>query len=95
MTTTIKTQEYLEENAGIVEKLANKFHLDTSKFSREDLVQEGRLAVIRALEKFDHTRDNKPKLSTYVYMAVSRSLRDFVRSNINDMNVTCYQQIKD
>jgi RNA polymerase sigma factor (sigma-70 family) len=94
MTTTINAENYLEENAGLIHKLANKFHLETPKFSRDDLVQEGNLAAIRALEKFDPER-NKSKISTYVYSAVHRGMRDFVRKNKNDVHYTFYQQLKD
>ena len=94
MTTTIDAAVYLRENEGLIQKLANKFHLETPKFSRDDLVQEGNLAAMRALEKFDPDR-NKSKISTNVYSAVHRGLRDFVRRNKHDVHYTFYQQAKD
>lgn len=87
-------EKYLEENRGLVESIANKYAIPTTKFSRDDLVQEGNLAVVKALEKFDESR-SKSKLSTYIYSAVNRTCRDFVRRNINDLRVSNNQQAKD
>jgi len=89
----IDTNDFLENNEGLLQKLANKFYLDTPKFSKDDLVQEGRLAAARALAKFDP--DKEAKVSTYVYTAVHRGLRDFVRKNKHDLYVSGYQQTKD
>ena len=86
--------KYLTENRGLIESLASKFYLATSKFSRDDLVQEASLAAIRALNKFD-PKKNKSKLSTYVYSAVHRSCRDFVRRNKHDLYKTGYHQTQD
>ena len=94
-------QKFLDENQGLLLDLANKFYLDTPKFSMEDLVQEANLAATRALKSFDHNRkgdNNIPmaaKISTYVYTSVKRGIRDFVRKNKHDLYVTPYQQNKD
>lgn len=85
--------EYLKKNGGLIRNLANKFYKKTSKFSFEDLVQEGSLAAIHALDKHD-PENNKSKLSTYVYSAVNRRMRDLVRTNTHDAKVTVYQQLK-
>jgi RNA polymerase sigma factor (sigma-70 family) len=90
----IDATEYLENNKGLIESLASKFYLPTSKFSRDDLVQEASLAAVRAINKFDPTK-NKSKLSTYVYSAVHRSCRDFVRKNKHDLYKTGYHQTQD
>ncbi len=90
----IDANKYLKENKGLIESLVNKFYLTTSKFSRNDLVQEATLAAIRALGRFDPTK-NKSKISTYVYSAVHRSCRDFVRKNKHDLYKTGYHQTQD
>jgi len=90
----IDPEKYLEENRGLVEKLANKYNIPTTKFCRDDLIQEANMAVVRALEKFDPTK-SKSKLSTYVYSAINRTCRDFVRANINDLRVSNGQQAKE
>jgi len=88
------TKKYLEENKGLIQSLVNRFYLDTSKFSREDLVQEANLSAIYAVSKFDPTK-NRSKLSTYVYSAVHRACRDFVRKNKHDLYKTGYHQTQD
>lgn len=90
----VDAQAYLDENNGLLMKLANKFYLDTPKFSMDDLVQEASLAATRALQKFDPSKE-EAKISTYVYTAANRGLRDFVRRNKHDLYVSGYQQNKD
>lgn len=90
----INSEDFLEKNKGLIESLANKFYLDTPKFSKDDLLQEASLAAIKAIDKFDETK-NKSKLSTYVYSAVHRSCRDFVRKNKHDLYQTGYHQTQD
>jgi len=90
----IDTEKYLQENKGLVESLVNRFYIPTSKFSRDDLVQEANCSAIYAINKFDETK-NKSKLSTYIYSAVWRSCRDFVRRNKNDLYKTGYHQTQD
>lgn len=84
---------YLEENRGLLEKLVTKFYLNTPKFSRDDLFQEATISALNAIDKYDE--DSRAKLSTYVYLAVKRSCRDYVRRNKHDLYVTNYQQHKD
>lgn len=90
----IDPEKYLKDNKGLIESIVNRFNLDTSKFSRDDLVQEASLATVRALGKFDSTK-SRSKLSTYVYSAVHRSCRDFVRKNKHDLKYTGYHQTQD
>lgn len=90
----IDSQKYLEDNKGLIQSLVNKFYLDTSKFSRADLVQEANLSAIYALSKFDPTK-NRSKLSTYIYSSVHRACRDFVRKNKHDLYKTGYHQTQD
>jgi len=89
----INIDSFLEENKGLLVDLTNKFYLDTPKFSRADLLQEASLAATRALEKFDPDRGTK--ITTYVYSAAKRSIRDFVRKNKHDLYVSPHQQVKE
>lgn len=91
---TINTATYLKENKGLINSVVNRFYQTTSKFSKEDLTQEANLAACRALQRFDPNK-SKSKVSTYLYSAVYRSCRDFVRHNKFDLYVTSYQQTKD
>ncbi len=86
--------KYLEDNKGLILSLVNRFYLDTSKFSRDDLIQEASMSAIYAIGKFDPTK-NRSKLSTYVYSAVHRACRDYVRKNKHDLYKTGYHQTQD
>lgn len=90
----LESARYIEENSGLVHNLVNKFMINSSNFSRDDLVQEGNLAFVRALKRFN-PEDNRSKLSTYVYSAIYRELRDFVKKNKHDVKYSFHQQNKD
>lgn len=86
-------EKWLEENRGLIAKIANRFYLNSSKFSYDDLLQEGYVTALHAMDKFDPTK--KSKLSTYVYSAVYRAIRDLVKRNKNDLNYTISHQNMD
>jgi len=91
---TLDSNEFIEEHIGLLKSIVNRFYSPTSKFSKEDLLQEAKLATLKALSKFDSTR-HKSKLTTYIYSAVHRTCRDFVRNNKFDLRYTPHQQVKD
>lgn len=89
---SVDVAKYLEENKGLIYDIAKDFNIHSSKFSHDDLIQEGNLIAIRAIEKWT---PGKAKLSTYIYSAVRRGLRDLVRENTYDLKYTKHQQTKD
>jgi len=64
--------EMIERNIGLVFALARSYR--GSSVSFEDLVQEGSIGLIRAVERFDHTRG--VRFSTYASWWIRRSLLD-------------------
>lgn len=84
---------WLEKNRGLLVKIVNKFYLETPKFSEEDLMQEATIIALKAINKYEEGFSSK--LSTYVYKAVERACRDYVRRNKYDLHHTPYQQTKD
>lgn len=85
---------WIEENMGMIKSITRQFYINTTKFSAEDLEQECYVAVIKAAENYNPL-DNRSKFSTYVFTAIRRTVRDFIRKNKNDLYVTIYQQEKD
>lgn len=77
---------YLQNNKGLVIKLANKYFMETPKFDFDDLVAVGNNAALRALNFFDEER-GLCKVSTYVYKAVEHDIANFVRKNKFDLYV--------
>lgn len=58
--------------------IAGKYHLPDGE--ADDLMQEGRIGLFKAVEKYDGTRDTK--FSTYAYMCIQNEIRHAVqRSN--------------
>jgi RNA polymerase primary sigma factor len=67
-------QEMIERNLRLVYSLARKYTGRGASF--DDLVQEGTVGLVRAVEKFDHRRGLK--FSTYAVWWIRRSLADAV-----------------
>lgn len=65
-------EEMIERNVGLVFALARPYRGCSVPF--EDLVQEGTIGLIRAVERFDHTR--RVRFSTYASWWIRRSLLD-------------------
>jgi RNA polymerase primary sigma factor len=67
-------REMIERNLGLVYAVAK--HYRGSGVPFEDLVQEGTLGLVRAVEKFDHRRGLK--LSTYAVWWIRRAVADAI-----------------
>lgn len=93
MSFNINKEEFLKDNAGLIKSIAGNYYFETPKFSFEDLVAVGNHGALLALNKFDSSKQ-KSKVSTYVYKAASRKIRDFVRKNKHDLAYTAYAQQK-
>jgi RNA polymerase primary sigma factor len=66
--------EMIERNLGLVHSLAQRYRGRGASY--EDLVQEGTIGLMRAVEKFDHRR--ALRFSTYAVWSIRRSLADAV-----------------
>ncbi len=67
-------QEMIERNLRLVHWLAQRYRGRGVPY--EDLVQEGAIGLLRAVEKFDHRR--AVRFSTYAIWSIRRSLADAV-----------------
>ena len=67
-------QEMIERNLRLVYSLAQRYRGRGAPY--DDLVQEGTIGLVRAVEKFDHRRSLK--FSTYAVWWIRRSLADAV-----------------
>src|SRR4051794_26264709 len=67
-------REMIERNLRLVHSLAQRYRGRGAH--HDDLVQEGTLGLVRAVEKFDHRRGLK--FSTYAVWWIRRSLTDAV-----------------
>src|SRR4026209_2960753 len=67
-------REMIERNLRLVHSLAQRYRGRGASY--DDLVQEGTIGLVRAVEKFDHRRGLK--FSTYAVWWIRRSLADAV-----------------
>jgi RNA polymerase primary sigma factor len=67
-------REMIERNLRLVQSLAQRYRGRGASY--DDLVQEGTIGLVRAVEKFDHRRGLK--FSTYAVWWIRRSLADAV-----------------
>jgi RNA polymerase primary sigma factor len=66
----------IQSNLGLVLAIARTYRGSTVPF--DDLVQEGTLGLVRAVERFDHRRE--VKFSTYAVWWIRRSMLDAIAS---------------
>jgi RNA polymerase primary sigma factor len=67
-------QTMIESNLGLVHAIAGRYRRPGVAYA--DLVQEGTIGLIRAVERFDHRRD--VRFSTYATWWIQRAIRDAI-----------------
>ncbi len=67
------------QNLGLVYRLANQ-HAPLAGDSLEDMIQEGSLGLIRAVERFDPGYG--VRFSTYAYPVISGAIKNYLRSRL-------------
>ena len=80
----------IESNVGLVRAVARTYRGSGVPFA--DLVQEGTIGLVRAVEKFDHRRGLK--FSTYAMWWIRRSILDAIAdSNVIRIPAKANQQL--
>lgn len=70
--------ELIEQNEGIVRKLAKKFKIFGTCVEIDDLLQEGYIGLIKAADKYDFNNCNKASFITYATHWIYKRLYSFV-----------------
>jgi RNA polymerase sigma factor (sigma-70 family) len=77
-------EKTIEENIGLVQKMASKLYVKNSIYCMEDLIQVGLLNLITSLPKYDPDR---AKLSTFISYCVRNSMIKFINKNYDSNKV--------
>lgn len=64
----------IDDNGGIVRRLANKFYGINRLIEFDDLVQVGNIGLITAANKYDSTKENKANFITYAFHYIKREI---------------------
>jgi RNA polymerase sigma factor (sigma-70 family) len=75
----------LSDYHGAICKVVNKYSVANPRFDREDVMEEGRLAAIKAANAF--RPEEGVKFITYLTTTLNRELQKFVGANAYDLNV--------
>ena len=67
-----ENNQLIIDNMGLIILIASRYVEKAKGLEIDDLIQEGRIALYRAIETFDPSR--KVKFSTYAYNVVQRSI---------------------
>jgi RNA polymerase sporulation-specific sigma factor len=70
----------VEQYTPLVQKIVNKYAWMSPSHSREDLVQEGLLGIVKAIETFDLTRGTR--FMTWVYPQVRGAVQGVARRDL-------------
>lgn len=71
-----KNNQLIKDNMSLVISIASRYIKKVNGLEIDDLIQEGRIALYRAIETFDPSR--KIKFSTYAYNVIQRSIINVV-----------------
>lgn len=77
-------EKTIEENTGLVHKMAHKFYRSNSSYCVEDLFQVGLLNLVSSLRSYNSERS---KLSTFICHCVKNSMIKFIKKNYEDHKI--------
>lgn len=78
----------IEQNIGLVVSVAIKFITRYSNLELEDLVQEGIIGLIAAVDKFDYTKGYK--FSTYAFYFIKQKIQRYIQKQTNSLDFSSF-----
>jgi len=79
----------IEQNTGIVNKIVNGYYtLGTNSIDKDDLMQEGYLGLMKAVEKYNFNDENKAQFITYAVFWIRSKISRFVNRKNTSMETS-------
>jgi len=89
-------ESLIENNAGMIRKIANKYDNLNIIVELKDLIQSGTIGLINAAANYDGNIENKASFSTYAFCLIEREIYACVngKSSKNINNTKFYKTVK-
>lgn len=82
----VKTDEFIQENRGLVLNVIKKTYPSVlNTYEEEDCVQEGLIALYKAMKDFDETKAKNFKFSTFAYFVIRKKIIDKIKCDKNKL----------
>lgn len=86
----------VESNSGMIKKLANQYLPSglLCGLTFEDLESAGLIGVMKAINKFDYEQYDIRTFSTYLYTAISNSIKDELKMNTKHKSILSLDELE-
>lgn len=79
--------EIFNRNTYLVHSIVNTFMRQNNLLPREDLVQEGYLGLMKAIDEFDFSKENVNAFSTAAYAYIRNSILNYLQSTYRTITI--------
>jgi len=83
----VAREQLITANMGLVLHFAKKYMHNAQDYTLDDLIQEGYIGLIKAIEKYDSTRGS---FSTCASLWILQAIREALRSKAAFVHIPCY-----
>ena len=83
----VAQEQLILANTGLVLHFAKRYMYNAQDYTLDDLVQEGHIGLMKAIEKYDSTRGS---FSTCASLWILQAIREALRSKAAMVHIPCY-----
>jgi len=83
----VAQEQLILANTGLVIHLARRYMHNSADYTLDDLIQEGQIGLMKAIERYDSTRGS---FSTCASLWILQAIREALRSKAAMVHIPCY-----